>query len=101
MPFVAIKMGRRRGGPSRTGSKRAHLAPFLHWGEKPEQRECKNGAGCNRRATQPPTHFHRNPLDRGQLAVFPRYSLLAGHARVVGILGFAVFKPFGMDRNEI
>jgi hypothetical protein len=25
---------------------------------------------CNRRATQPPTHFQRNPLGRGRLAVF-------------------------------
>src|SRR6516165_6303341 len=30
----------------------------------------------NRRATQPPAHFHRNPLGRGQLAVFRRCSLL-------------------------
>src|SRR5260370_2601334 len=30
----------------------------------------------NRRATQPTAHFHRNPLGRGQLAVFPRCSLL-------------------------
>src|SRR5437762_11929480 len=30
----------------------------------------------NRRATQPPAHFHRNPMGRGQLAVFPRCSLL-------------------------
>src|SRR6516164_11846313 len=30
----------------------------------------------NRRATQPPAHFHGNPLGRGQLAVFPRCSLL-------------------------
>src|SRR6516165_1577990 len=30
----------------------------------------------NRRATQPPAHFHRNPLGRGQLAVFLRCSLL-------------------------
>jgi len=30
----------------------------------------------NRGATQPPAHFHRNPLGRGQLAVFPRCSLL-------------------------
>jgi hypothetical protein len=29
----------------------------------------------NRRATQPPAHFQHNPLDRGQLAVFPRCSL--------------------------
>src|SRR6516225_6183959 len=49
-------MGRRQ------GARRAHPAPFLNWGEKPEQPECKNGAGCNRRATQPPAHFHRNPL---------------------------------------
>src|SRR5215831_10489868 len=30
----------------------------------------------NRGATRPPAHFHRNPLGRGQLAVFPRCSLL-------------------------
>jgi hypothetical protein len=30
----------------------------------------------NRRATQPPAHFQRNPPGRGRLAVFPRYSLL-------------------------
>jgi hypothetical protein len=31
----------------------------------------KNGAGRNRRATQPPAHFQRDPVDHGQLAVFP------------------------------
>src|SRR5260221_14786031 len=30
----------------------------------------------DRRATQPPAHFHRNPPGRGQLAVFLRCSLL-------------------------
>ena len=30
---------------------------------------------CNRRATQPPVHFQRNPLGRGPLAVFPRCAL--------------------------
>ena len=30
----------------------------------------------NRRARQPPAHFHRNPVGRGQLAVFPHCSLL-------------------------
>src|SRR5215470_15330473 len=29
----------------------------------------------NRRGTQPPAHFQRNPLGRGRLAVFPRCSL--------------------------
>jgi len=29
----------------------------------------------NRRATQPPAHFQRNPPGRAQLAVFPRCSL--------------------------
>jgi hypothetical protein len=29
----------------------------------------------DRRATQPPAHFHRNPPGRGQLAVFLRRSL--------------------------
>ena len=35
----------------------------------------------NRRATQPPAHFHRNPLGRGQLAVFLRCSLLTYRSR--------------------
>src|ERR1700726_2048017 len=35
----------------------------------------QTGAGRDRRATQPPAHFHRNPLGRGQLAAFPRCSL--------------------------
>ncbi len=35
-----------------------------------------SGSIRNRRATQPPAHFHRNPPGRGQLAVFPRCSLL-------------------------
>src|SRR6201993_2295525 len=57
--FVEIKMGRRQGGPSRTGG-RGRVSKSIR----------------NRRATQPPAHFHRNPLGRGQLAVFPRCSLL-------------------------
>ena len=32
-------------------------------------------------AGQPPAHFHRNPLGRGQLAVFPRCSLLTYRVR--------------------
>jgi hypothetical protein len=28
----------------------------------------------NRRATPPAAHFQRNPLGRGQLAVFPRFA---------------------------
>src|SRR5580658_8774195 len=56
--FVAIKMGRRQGGPSRTGARGSISKPIR-----------------DRRATQPPTHFHRIPLGRGQLAVFPRCSL--------------------------
>src|SRR5215470_9162092 len=35
----------------------------------------------NRRATQPPAHFQRNPLGRGRLAVFPRCSLLTYRSR--------------------
>src|SRR6266436_5226237 len=35
----------------------------------------------NRRATQPPTHFQRNPPGRGRLAVFPRCSLLTYQSR--------------------
>src|ERR1700732_3770214 len=52
--FVVIKMGRRQGGPSRTGGGGSISEPIR-----------------DRRATQPPAHFHRNPLGRGQLAVFP------------------------------
>jgi hypothetical protein len=36
----------------------------------------------NRRATQPPAHFHRNPPGRGQLAVFPRCSLLTYQVKI-------------------
>jgi hypothetical protein len=36
---------------------------------------------CNRRATQPPAHFQRNPPGRVQLAVFPRCSLLTYRSR--------------------
>ena len=43
----------------------------------PARRE--EGAYLNRYVTdeqrKPPAHFHRNPLGRGQLAVFPRCSL--------------------------
>jgi hypothetical protein len=37
----------------------------------------------NRRATQPPAHFQCNPPGRGQLAVFPRCSLLTYQSRYV------------------
>jgi hypothetical protein len=56
--FVAIKMGRRQGGPSRTGARGSISKPIR-----------------DRRATRPPVHFHRNLLGRGQSAVFPRCSL--------------------------
>src|ERR1700739_4668833 len=52
-------MGRRQGGPSRTGG-RGRVSQWKR----------------HRRATQTPAHFYRNPLGRGQLAVFPRCSLL-------------------------
>ena len=51
---VAFKMGRRQGGPSRTGS-RGRISQSIR----------------NRRATQPPAHFQHNPPGRGRLAVFP------------------------------
>jgi hypothetical protein len=35
----------------------------------------------DRRATQPPAHFHCNPPGRGRLAVFPRCSLLTYQSR--------------------
>jgi len=50
MSFVAIKMGRRQGGPSRTGI-RGRISEAIR----------------NRRATQPPAHFHRNPAAKGML----------------------------------
>jgi len=61
MPFVAIKMGP---GKARGG----RISKLIR----------------NRRATQLPARFHRNPLGRGQLAVFRRCSLLTyrfGYAR--------------------
>jgi hypothetical protein len=54
---VAFKMGRRQGGPSRTGV-RGRISKLIR-----------------NRATRPPAHFQRNPPGRGQLAVFPRCSL--------------------------
>ena len=58
MAFVAIKMGR------------------------PARREERSISRLirERRATQPLAHFHRNPPGRGQLAVFPRCSLLRIHS---------------------
>jgi hypothetical protein len=35
----------------------------------------------NRRATQPPPDFQRNPPGRGRLAVFPRCSLITYQSR--------------------
>jgi hypothetical protein len=56
--FVAFKMGRRSG-----------LGRTVRAGLAVGGRISK--AIRNRRATQPPAHFQRNPLGRGQLAVFP------------------------------
>src|SRR6516165_5441131 len=49
----------------------------------------------NRRATEPPAHFHRNPLGRGQLAVFPRCSLLTYRFRYA-----RRYRQSGSDRLE-
>src|SRR5215467_10623605 len=49
----------------------------------------------NRRATQPPAHFQRNPLGRGQLAVFPRCSLLTYRFRYA-----RRYRQSGSDRLE-
>src|SRR6516165_12663756 len=54
MTFVAIKMDRRKARGGR-------ISKLI-----------RNG-----RATQPPAHFHRNPVGRGWSAVFRRCSLLA------------------------
>jgi hypothetical protein len=51
---VAFKMGRRQGGPSRTGG-RGRISKSIR----------------NRQATQPPAHFRRNHPGRGRLAIFP------------------------------
>jgi hypothetical protein len=53
--FVAIKMGRRQGGPSRTGGKGSISKPIR-----------------DRRATRPPAHFHCNPLGPGASWLFFR-----------------------------
>src|SRR5271165_3952853 len=71
---VAFKMGRRQGGPSRTGS-RGRIPHHFNAPIWFSPARYKNGAGRNRRATQPPAHFQRNPPGRGRLAVFPRCSL--------------------------
>jgi hypothetical protein len=55
-------MGRRQGGPSRTGAKGAYLNRYV------------TDLAI---AGQPPAHFHRNPLGQGQLAVFPSRDCLA------------------------
>src|ERR1700750_2379448 len=54
---------RRKEGASRTSlsSRRTNQGRYKR----------QTGAGPSRQATQPPAHFHRNPLGRGQLAVFP------------------------------
>jgi hypothetical protein len=60
------------------GKARGGRIPHQFWssGDLPSFRDrAKTGAGRNRRATRPPAHFQRNPLGRGQLAVFPRCSL--------------------------
>jgi hypothetical protein len=54
--MVAFKMGRRQGGPSRTGTKGAYLNRYV-----------TDPAA----AGQPPAHFQRNPPGGAQLAVFP------------------------------
>src|SRR3984885_12079202 len=63
MAFVAIKMGRRSGGcPAAAGREERSISRLI--------RDQSAAAG------QPLAHFHRNPPGRGQLAVFPRCSLL-------------------------
>jgi hypothetical protein len=50
--MVAFKMGRRQGGPSRTGAEGEYLNRYV-----------TDPAA----AGQPPAHFQRNPPGRGQL----------------------------------
>jgi hypothetical protein len=74
--FVAIKMGRLQGGPSRTGGRsEASRTSFTLVAIRVNRGGRQTGAGRDRRATQPPAHFHRNPSGRGRLAVFLRCSL--------------------------
>ena len=51
--YVGIKMGRRQGGPSRTGDRGSISEPIR-----------------DRRATRPPAHFHRNPFGPGSVGCF-------------------------------
>ena len=69
---VAFKMGRRQGARRTRSRGRIPHHFTLRSGFLPA---VQNGAGRNRRATQPPAHFQRNPPGHGQLAVFPRCSL--------------------------
>jgi hypothetical protein len=93
MPFVAIKMGRRQGGPSRTGGRGRipHHFTLLQIWFFPAG--IKMVTGRNQRATQPPTHFHRNHLGRGQLAVFPRCSLLTSRSIFVPVPATGAPRP--------
>jgi hypothetical protein len=53
----------------------------------------------NRRATQPPAHFQRNPPGRGQLAVFPRRSLDPSRSIFAPVCGIAIQARVKMGRD--
>lgn len=53
--FVAIKMGRRQGDPSRTGIQKAHPAPFLYRQGRPERYEYEKR--CGMAASLPPVRL--------------------------------------------
>jgi hypothetical protein len=78
--FVAFKMGRLRGGPSRTGVKGANLDRYV-----------TDPAA----AGQQPTHFQGNPPGRGRLAVFPPPG---GSTVMIQIA--ALYRRSGSDRLE-
>jgi hypothetical protein len=67
---VASKMGRRQGGPSRTGVGGRIPHQFDSRLRKTISAEVSNGCGSNRRATQPPAHFQRNPPGRRSVGCF-------------------------------
>src|ERR1700731_1370118 len=54
----------------------------------------------NRRATQPPAHFQRNPLGRGPLAVFLRCSLGPYRSRYGRFARAFEKQPTDLRRNQ-
>jgi len=84
----------------RLGARRAHPAPFYAPADLVLSRRYQNGAGRNRRATQPPAHFQRNPQGRGRLAVFLRCSLGPYRSREWALRSRLEKQPTDPRRNQ-